>query len=84
MYDAGGYCQTYSTGVAIPAYKSMAEMAKVMGEEDTYQIFENAAAETSKGFEAKYLVSDYKFLDKHCENALSGPWFFAVPEIRSV
>jgi len=75
MYDAGGYCQTYSTGVAIPAYKCMAEMAKVMGEEETRQLFENAEKESYKGFEKKYLTSEYKYLDKHCENALSGPWF---------
>jgi len=24
MYDAGGYCQTYSSGTVIPAYKCMA------------------------------------------------------------
>jgi hypothetical protein len=75
MYDAGGYCQTYSTGVAIPAYRCMAKMSRVMGEEDTRLLFENAEKETIKGFEKKYLTTEYIYLDKHCENALSGPWF---------
>jgi len=75
MYDAGGYCQTYSTGTAIPAFKCMAIMAEVMNEPDTKQLYDSVAAETCKGFEAKYLASEYIFLEKHCENALGGPWF---------
>jgi hypothetical protein len=51
MYDAGGYCQTYSTGVVIPAYECMARMAEVMGEPDTKLKFEQAAIETSKGLD---------------------------------
>ena len=75
MYDAGGYCQAYSTGVVIPAYKCMALMAEIMNEPDTKKIFENAAQETYKGFEAKYLTSKYTHLEKHAENVMSGPWF---------
>ncbi len=75
MYDAGGYCQTYSTGTVIPAYKCMALMAEAMNEPETRQFYENAATETVKGFEAKYLASEYVYLDKHCEGAMAGPWF---------
>ena len=75
MYDAGGYCQTYSTGTVIPAYKCMSEIAEVMNEPDTKVIYDEAAAATYKGFEAKYLFQDYVYLDKHCEGALAGPWF---------
>ncbi|NTV83979.1 MAG: hypothetical protein HGA23_06740 [Bacteroidales bacterium] len=75
MYDAGGYCQTYSTGTVIPAYRCMALMAKVMNEPETRKIYENAEAETCKGFESKYLASEYAYIDKHCEGAMAGPWF---------
>jgi hypothetical protein len=75
MYDAGGYCQTYSTGTVIPAYRCMALMAEIMNEPATKQFYDSAARETYKGFEAKYLASEYKFIDKHCEGAMSGPWF---------
>ncbi len=75
MYDAGGYCQTYSTGTVIPAYKCMALFAEAMNEADTKKFYDNAAIETVKGFEAKYLASEYIYLDKHCEGAMAGPWF---------
>ncbi len=75
MYDAGGYCQTYSTGTVIPAYQCMALMADVMDDPDLKIFYDNAAKETRKGFEAKYLVSEYPYLGKHCEGALAGPWF---------
>lgn len=75
MYDAGGYCQTYSTGTVIPAYRCMALMADIMKEPDTKKFYENAEKETIKGFEAKYLAHEYKFIDKHCEGAMAGPWF---------
>ena len=75
MYDAGGYCQTYSTGTVIPAYKCMALLAEIMNEPETKEFYNNAAEETSKAFERKYLGSDYAYLDKHCEGALAGPWF---------
>ena len=75
MYDAGGYCQTYSTGTVIPAYKCMAFMAKVLNERELSHFYDSAAVETHKGFEAKYLTSKYPYLEKHCEGALAGPWF---------
>lgn len=75
MYDAGGYCQTYSTGAVIPAYKCMALMAEVMNDTETKLIFEEAESETYKGFAEKYLTSDYQYIDIHSEGALAGPWF---------
>jgi uncharacterized protein (DUF608 family) len=75
MYDAGGYCQSYSTGTVIPAYKCMALLAEIMNEPETKQFYERATTETYKGFEAKYLDSEYRYLDKHCEGAMAGPWF---------
>ena len=75
MYDAGGYCQTYSTGTVIPAYKCMTLLAEAMNDPDTKIIYEEAVSETIKGFKAKYLAAPYKYLDIHCEGALAGPWF---------
>lgn len=75
MYDAGGYCQTYSTGTVIPAYRCMALMAGIMNEPETNEFYDHAEKETIKAFEEKYLTSEYRYIDKHCEGALAGPWF---------
>ncbi len=75
MYDAGGYCQTYSTGTAILAYRCMTLLAGFMDDKETQEFYDNAETETIKAFEKKYLAKEYKFIDKHCEGALAGPWF---------
>jgi hypothetical protein len=75
MYDAGGYCQSYSTGSVIPAFRCLVFMAEVMNDPEVTSTFLKAEAECIKGFSSKYLESEYSYIDKHCEGALAGPWF---------
>jgi uncharacterized protein (DUF608 family) len=72
-YDAGGNSQAYNTGLSIVAYRILMDLAEVMNEPQTVDLYRHAFEEAVDQFQARWLDKDYP-TGSYCESVLGGPW----------